>query len=681
MSKNRLRTRLAAAVPILLTAVAFQALPAQAASPATTLNFTGQSTLQSYGITAGCDSCIPGDSGIGAKLTAAVDASWSPTASVNYHYSESNLRQGQVLDLTDKLTPGSGPLQLTWSLSGDVGVYNFTDSTQAEFPNAGSEVATVPVNLQTSETTTCPLKLDGDGSYLCSATHSFQIYDATVLGQGITVSVPLTTTLSITPDGITTVRSITIGGGAPVTQALTWHGPSPATISDPVTVPCTAVPGGNLVYDLTGTSTSPSFDATTRVNLKIDATVIITVNLVDTTILTVGPTAGAMTLTAPSTPVDFGAVLANNIPPTIVSPSSYTGTEGAPVQLDASGTTSVCPSELTYVWNLSDGGTEYGPTPQHAFADNGTWSGLLTVSDAQGNTSRQSFSVVVANAAPTATAGPDTGAFWGRDVAFAGSAVDPSSVDQGTLSYTWTFGDGTPAMTSGGASATHAYATPGTYTAGLVACDKDGACSAPSTRTVTVTKRGVTLAYLGDGGTAYDTSFAVKASLVDQFGQNVNAAPIAFAIGAESVGTVATNSAGIASGTALSTLAAGGYAAHATFAGSALYEATASDASFTIGTKATSVTYTGATTGAPNKVTVLSAVVKDASGKALAGVPVSFVLGSQSATATTDANGLASTSLKLSQKNGSYTLSATFAGVSGRYAASTTSVTFKLQAK
>ena len=680
MNMARFRARVALAIPVLLATVAFQSLPAHAASPTTTLNFTGQGTLQSYDINAGCDDCLPGDSGLGTVLTASVEADWRPTAAVNYQFSESRLRQGQVLDLTDKLTPGYGPLSLKWSLSGRVGVYNFTDASKPAFPAAGSSEDTIPVNLSETKMDLCPLKLDGDGGYLCSATHVFEIYDATVLGQGITVSVPLRTTLSITPDGITTVRAVTIGDTTE-TQTLTWHGPSPSTIADPVSVPCTAVPGNNLVYDLTSTTSTPSVDATTKVNLRVDATVVFTTNLVDATILTVGPDSSQMTLTAPSAPVDFGPVQANNIPPTIVSPTSYTGTEGTAVPLDASGTTSVCPGQLTYVWNLSDGGTEYGPAPQHVFADNGTHSGLLTVTDAQGNAARQSFSVVIANAAPTSNAGPDPSAFWGRDVAFAGSAVDPSPVDQGTLAYTWDFGDGTPRMTSGGATATHAYATPGSYTASLVACDKDGACSVGSTRTVTVVKRSVSLAYLGDSGTAYDTAFAVKASLVDQFGQAVNAAPIQFAIGAESVGTVATNSSGIARGTATSTLAAAGYTAHATYAGSALYEPAASDAAFTIGTKATTVTYTGATTAGRNKVTVLSAEVKDATGKAVSGVTVRFVVGSQSATAVTDANGVANTSLKLTQKNGSYTVSATFAGTPNRYSGSSTTATFKLQAK
>ena len=56
----------------------------------------------------------------------------------------------------------------------------------------------------------------------------------------------------------------------------------------------------------------------------------------------------------------------------------------------------------------------------------------------------------------------------------------------------------------------------------------------------------------------------------------------------------------------------------------------------------------------------LSASLKDAAGKPLAGRTIAFQLGTQSASATTDANGVASTSLKLLQKNGTYQVSATF---------------------
>ena len=77
-------------------------------------------------------------------------------------------------------------------------------------------------------------------------------------------------------------------------------------------------------------------------------------------------------------------------------------------------------------------------------------------------------------------------------------------------------------------------------------------------------------------------------------------------------------------------------------------------------------------------------MLKDATGTALAGRTIVFQLGTQVVSATTDASGVASTSLKLSQKNGKYPLTATWtpSGVDATdYVGSASSVTFSLQSK
>ena len=89
--------------------------------------------------------------------------------------------------------------------------------------------------------------------------------------------------------------------------------------------------------------------------------------------------------------------------------------------------------------------------------------------------------IVAPVTAPTAsmTATPTSGPAP-LDVSFDGSA---SSDPDGTLdSYAWDFGDGN---TASGATATHTYATPGTYTAGLTVTDND-ANTASTTETITV---------------------------------------------------------------------------------------------------------------------------------------------------------------------------------------------------
>jgi hypothetical protein len=66
----------------------------------------------------------------------------------------------------------------------------------------------------------------------------------------------------------------------------------------------------------------------------------------------------------------------------------------------------------------------------------------------------------------------------------------------------------------------------------------------------------------------------------------------------------------------------------------------------------TTTTYTGAVSSHPNKTIELSAVLVDASGKPLAGRTIDFQLGDQSASAVTNADGVASTTLRLNQHKG-----------------------------
>jgi PKD repeat protein len=223
-----------------------------------------------------------------------------------------------------------------------------------------------------------------------------------------------------------------------------------------------------------------------------------------------------------------------------------------------------------------------------------------------------------------------------------------------TLQYTWAFGDGSPSAT-GGPSVLHAYASPSTYTATLTVCDKNGACASDA-RDVVVTKRDTTTAYLGDTTGTFDTAASLGASLVDEYGQTVNGRSIAFQVGGDAPLSALTN----------------------------FYHGSSSSNGFAVAKKATTTAYTGAVTGGANKTIVLSAVLKDATGKPLAGRTIAFQLGDQTAIAVTNSSGVAATSLKLNQKNGTYTVSATYAPSAGDdpfYLGSSQGAVFKLQAK
>jgi len=276
----------------------------------------------------------------------------------------------------------------------------------------------------------------------------------------------------------------------------------------------------------------------------------------------------------------------------------------------------------------------------------------------------------------------DTTADWGRLVAFNGQATDPGEDDQPFLEYSWDFGDGTPSA-SGGPTVFHAYAFPGDWIATLTVTDDDGGLDT-DTMTVHVTKRDTITGDLGDTVGTYDTPAQLSASLVDEYGMAVNGRQIDFYVDGLGAGSSSTNSAGIAVRSYTPLLDAGTYATQAGFAGDAYYNSSFDAGTLEVQEKATSVSYTGALNGGPNKTIGLSAILVDATGKALANRTIEFQLGAQSVPAVTNINGVATTTLKLNQKVGIYPLTATWspAGAdASHYVGSSDAESFKLQKK
>jgi PKD repeat protein len=138
----------------------------------------------------------------------------------------------------------------------------------------------------------------------------------------------------------------------------------------------------------------------------------------------------------------------------------------------------------SYAWNFGDSTTGTGVTASHTYADSGTYTVSLVVTDNAGLSSvAATTSVTVTkpatNQPPTATIA--TPACLSLTCTFDGSA---STDTDGTIaSYAWTFGDGT---TGTGAKPSHTYAAKGTYTVTLTVTDNQGAASTPATTSVTV---------------------------------------------------------------------------------------------------------------------------------------------------------------------------------------------------
>jgi PKD domain len=476
--------------------------------------------------------------------------------------------------------------------------------------------------------------------------------------------------------------------GTPLSTAtLSW--PDANQHSEDVTLPCSVPAGDDLLYRLSDVQWGGQGDVDVSVH-----PVLVFIGIFDVTLP--GPSvsifeAGDLTSTAPPWQQTLGAVLAENKAPTVGVGTLPSGPEGTPLTFAAVGTgpggsfdnCDASGAGLDFVWTFDDGAQAFGPAVSHAFADNNgasARSGRLVVTDPAGNATTRNFSVAVSNAAPAVSAGPDTSAAWGRQVAFAGAATDPGSADQSTLTYSWSFGDGSPSA-SGGAATTHSYATPGTYTAAFTVTDKDGGTTTDQ-REVVVRKRTTSTSYTGDHSGTYATATSLAASLVDEYGAAVPGRSVAFVVAGEAAGVALTNGSGAASKSwVLGVGAPGSGTVSAAFDGTAdpLYDSSGTSVAYGLSVKATSTTYTGALKSQPNKVVSLSAVLKDASGIPLVGKVVTFTLGTQSVTSgTSSAGGVVTATLKLTQKNGTKSLVTSFAGDAGFYAPSSASSTFKI---
>jgi PKD repeat protein len=138
-----------------------------------------------------------------------------------------------------------------------------------------------------------------------------------------------------------------------------------------------------------------------------------------------------------------------------------------------------------YSWVFGDGTSASGATTEHAYAEPGSYTATLTVTDDRGGWARDSKLVTIEaspppppNAAPTASFASSCS---GLSCSFDASS---SSDSDGTIdSYGWNFGDGT---SGGGKSAQHTYAGPGSYTVKLTVTD-DGGATATDAKPVTIT--------------------------------------------------------------------------------------------------------------------------------------------------------------------------------------------------
>ncbi len=149
--------------------------------------------------------------------------------------------------------------------------------------------------------------------------------------------------------------------------------------------------------------------------------------------------------------------------PAIVQTSDTVSFDGG-ASIDTDG------SIVEYTWIFGDGAIAHGKSVGHSYGMDGVFMVVLTVVDDKGGADSTSVFVQVENRPPVASiTGPEEAVLTLLDIGFSG---ENSSDPDGKVSrWFWDFGDG---RSGEGASAMHAYETPGSYNVRLTVMDDDG---------------------------------------------------------------------------------------------------------------------------------------------------------------------------------------------------------------
>jgi PKD repeat protein len=171
-----------------------------------------------------------------------------------------------------------------------------------------------------------------------------------------------------------------------------------------------------------------------------------------------------------------------NVPPVAaLSATPASALSGTAVTASTAGSSDADGTVVSSNIDFGDGTIAAGPAASHAYTRAGTYAITATVTDNMGATASVTTMVTALNRAPVAVISAPASVISGTVVtASTAASNDP---DGTVTSSTINFGDGTSAS---GPSATHVYATTGTYTITAKVTDNMGA-TASATQTIAIT--------------------------------------------------------------------------------------------------------------------------------------------------------------------------------------------------
>ncbi|SIO63445.1 PKD repeat-containing protein [Singulisphaera sp. GP187] len=209
-------------------------------------------------------------------------------------------------------------------------------------------------------------------------------------------------------------------------------------------------------------------------------------------------------------------------PPVANAGGNQTVAEGDTVTFNASQSTATLAPLFSYQWTFAGGTTSTEPITTRTYADEGSDTATLTVTDTAGATATAAAQVTIGNATPFVRPVADQQVTEGTPYALAVSFADPGTGDKHTATIDW--GDGTYSSNAtvqeqngaGTVVATHSYSNEGTHTVTVtVADDDDPAGTASTTFHVTVNPLAPTVTINGPPVTDEGATYTLNLSAIE----------------------------------------------------------------------------------------------------------------------------------------------------------------------